>query len=357
MTSLQIYLIIVGVALVVVFLFAGRIQEYRHRKKLLKDEVSQSEGLSQYDDNEGEPVIRFSAHDEDRQNMVDRKNQDAPSVNNDEDLDSRFEWSVLFSSDEDLQYRPLMDAIASLKGLYGKVSWQVYETDSELWIDIAKFDASQTYRYLRAIMPISSRSGPLTETKWQEVIAVLTRFASNLNLTIRSYREKELFERAKTIEDFCAKVDIMIGINILFSDNASVAMQSVKDFISEKGLILGDDGLFHAYNAASRELYSLGDKDQRPILNIDNDPSLIKGLTIIIDIPQISDVSEAMTDAFTCANELVANFGGVVVDDNLKPLGIKQIESIRKQMDQVHLEMREFGIHPGDAIAKKLFSM
>jgi hypothetical protein len=358
MTALQIDLIIAGVVLVVVFLFAGRIQEYRHRKKI-KQSHSVQQGSQQNEFNDGlvEPTIRIINDDNISTFSSAQVNQETGLIKQDDDINPRFEWSVLFASNEDIQYRELTDELSKLKGLYGSVHWQLYETDSKLWIDIEKFDASQSYRYLRVIMPVSSRSGPLIETRWQEVMTVLSQFASRLKLSIKSTKDKELFDRAKQVEEFCAKVDIMIGMNVLFGENANIAMQSVKTFVQEKGLELGDDGLFHSFNTMHQELYSLGDKDQRPILNMDNDPTLVKGLTLIIDIPQINDVAEAITDAFTCANELVANFGGVVVDDNLKPLGIKQIESIKKQMDKVHQSMNEFGIIPGQPVAKKLFAM
>ena len=358
MTALQIDLIIAGVILVMVFLFAGRIQEYRHRKKLEQtNRAQQSSQANEFEDGLVEPGIRIINDDNASTFSGTKVNQEGDGIKQDDDINTRFEWSVLFSSNEDIQYRELVDELSKLKGLYGNVHWQIYETESKLWIDVEKFDGSQSYRYLRVIMPVSSRSGPLIETRWQEVMTVLSQFASRLRLSIKSSKDKELFERAKQVEEFCAKVDIMIGMNVLFSENASIVMQNIKTFVHEKGLELGDDGLFHSFNSAHQELYSLGDKDQRPILNIENDPTLVKGLTLIIDIPQINDVSEAITDAFTCANELVANFGGVVVDDNLKPLGIKQIESIKKQMDRIHQSMNEFGIIPGQSIAKKLFAM
>ncbi|HQT80731.1 MAG: hypothetical protein B7Z60_01445 [Ferrovum sp. 37-45-19] len=357
MTSLQIYLIIMGVVLVIVFLFIGRVQAYRYKKTIINDEPKAAPVSSRSFEGDDEPLIRLAGHERETQASHLKKGDTPISLKQVEEVNSKFEWSVLFSAEEDLQYRPLVQAIQSIKGLYGSVNWQVYETDSESWVDLEKFDSSQTYRYLRVIMPVSSRSGPLTETRWQEVIASLTLFATGLHLTIRSHREKELFERAKTIEEFCAKVDIMIGLNILFGEKTAVSMSGVKNFLLEKGLSLEDDGLFHAFNASSQALYTLGDKDLKPILDIETDPNLLKGLTFIIDVPQIRDVAEAITDAFTCANELVANFGGIVVDDNLKPLGIKQIERIKKQMDKIHLEMNEFGITPGEAVAKKLFSM
>ena len=81
-----------------------------------------------------------------------------------------------------------------------------------------------------------------------------------------------------------------------------------------------------------------------------------QGVTLTLDVPRVADGVRVFERMMTVAQQLAEALNGAVVDDNRSPFGDKAVGLIRAQIEQFQGQMAEYGIAPGSALARRLFS-
>ena len=82
-----------------------------------------------------------------------------------------------------------------------------------------------------------------------------------------------------------------------------------------------------------------------------------RGLTLVIDVPRVAGGSAAFDRMMRTANDLAAELGGDVVDDNRAPFGTEAAVIIRGQIEQFQARMDEVGMPAGGPLAQRLFAL
>jgi FtsZ-interacting cell division protein ZipA len=81
-----------------------------------------------------------------------------------------------------------------------------------------------------------------------------------------------------------------------------------------------------------------------------------RGVTALFDVPRVPPSDAAFRRFIDFAHELEQTLGGVLVDDNRKPIGQAALEAIGQELDRIHATMDERGIPAGSALALRLFT-
>ena len=80
------------------------------------------------------------------------------------------------------------------------------------------------------------------------------------------------------------------------------------------------------------------------------------GLTLLLDVPTVADGARNFDRMVTLAEQFAHALGARVVDDNRQPLSPASLGVIRGKIAEFQTRMTQFGVAPGSASARRLFS-
>jgi FtsZ-interacting cell division protein ZipA len=79
-------------------------------------------------------------------------------------------------------------------------------------------------------------------------------------------------------------------------------------------------------------------------------------VTLQFDVPRVPDGLKVFDGMVAFGRKLANEVGGILVDDNLRPLTDTGIEKIRMQLAQIYERMEARGVPSGSRRALRLFS-
>lgn len=166
-------------------------------------------------------------------------------------------------------------------------------------------------------------------------------------------RQQQL-NAAQELDAFCAEVDVLVGIHILFDDPADGDM--LKRTLEGSNFTLEPDGTFHYLTDDGYSLYTLSSYDQQPLDSYTMSQQKIGALTLLFDVPRVIGGVETFDHALGFAHALIHEFPGELVDDNRRGLTDQGLLRIRQQLKQIYQRMDERNIEPGGEVAQRLFA-
>jgi len=220
------------------------------------------------------------------------------------------------------------------------------------WTDIAN---NQQYGELRLALQLADRRGPTTEAEISRFIALVKQFAVELDGDAHTETEESATARATELDEFCADVDVEIGVNLVANDHAMPGTK-LRALAEASGMKLNNEGVFQYHDEHGALLFTLRNSEPRPFT-----PDLVKNITtrritLLLDVPRVAQGVHAFDQMLQLGRQIAGALGGNVVDDNGKALTDSGADSIRRQLQVIYREMDGFGIAAGDAVALRLFS-
>lgn len=212
------------------------------------------------------------------------------------------------------------------------------------------------YVNLRIAVQLVDRGGVISLTKLADFRDLILGIAKQIRANTAVPDLNDTHEQAVELDALCAQVDQMVGINLLPTTGRQMLASRIAQAAALHGMRLESDGAFHLFNEQGLSLFSLINHDTRPFQHhtLATDSSV--GLTLLLDVPRVQDPArqfDLMTQvAHGLAQELQLN----LVDDQRVVLSASGLERIRAQIATVDAQMRENGIVPGSAQARRLFS-
>jgi hypothetical protein len=161
---------------------------------------------------------------------------------------------------------------------------------------------------------------------------------------------------ARELDAFCSGVDVAIGINVIAVEGATFAGNDIRTVAEAAGLKLGADGVFHYRDEGRRTLFTLDNHEPAPFLPEQIKGMRTRGVTLMLDVPQVAQGTDALDRMLEVARALAAGLAGTLVDDNRSPLSAAGIEHIRGQLRSIHAALAARGMPAGSERALRLFS-
>jgi FtsZ-interacting cell division protein ZipA len=162
--------------------------------------------------------------------------------------------------------------------------------------------------------------------------------------------------RAIQLDEFCAEVDQMIGINLLPNGGITIAASEVAQVTQQLGMSLQADGAFHLLDARGHTLYSLCNVDTTPFQHHTFNHMRVKGLTLLLDVPRVEAPAQRFDEMVMLARKLAQTLGATLVDDHSVALSAASLAQIREQIVVIENRMLAGDIEPGSARARRLFA-
>ncbi len=239
------------------------------------------------------------------------------------------------------------------EGLIRPVHWEGYDDARGLWRAIG---AESRYRRLRVGIQLTGRSGPLDGDELAAFCGEVQEVALALAAQAGLPDIGESVQRAQELDRFCASVDVQIGLSVIGSESHAFSGSKVRMLAESAGMTIGRDGRFHRYAEDGTELFSLVNLEPMPFHAETIRTLQTRGVTALFDVPRVSASPSAFRRFIDFAHQLEQALGGVLVDDNRKPIGQAALEAIGQQLEGIHRTMGERGIPAGGPLAIRLFS-
>ncbi len=345
MSDLQMWLALLGAALVAGIFVFSRIQEYRHRR--LANHV-----LPEHDE---DVLLQGALASERSEPKFQHSEEDAATLVEIPGPDPAVEFTVLLQGDHTVSGAELWQALITSAISTRNIRWAGQEMIGGQWFSV---DGPTDHRFavLAGMLQLSSRRGPLNQTQIALFSDEMREISRQLQVSPQVGDAAIALKASESLDQFCAKVDVLIGVNVIFPEGSTLPAHRLRQAAEAEGLLLGDDGVFHVMDARHRDRFTLAHRDGQPFLDNDLDVTPISGLTLLLDVPRVDDALTALHDMFSLAGRLSQELGGRVVDDNGAALGAPQLAVIEKQLSSLLQQMEQQKIPAGSALALRLFS-
>ncbi|HSD41060.1 MAG TPA: cell division protein ZipA C-terminal FtsZ-binding domain-containing protein [Burkholderiales bacterium] len=239
------------------------------------------------------------------------------------------------------------------EALVKPVHWEAQDETREAWRPIA---AQGRHRRLRAGMQLADRSGAVSEEDLVSFCGAVQEVALAVGATAELPDIDAALAQARELDRFCADVDVLIGLSVIGSESHTFPGTKIRALAESAGLAMGRDGRFHRIGEDGIEQFSLMNIEPMPFHPETVRTLQTRGVTALFDVPRVPPSDTAFRRFIDFAHELEQALGGVLVDDNRKPIGQAALESIFQQLERIHATMDARGIPAGGPVALRLFS-
>jgi FtsZ-interacting cell division protein ZipA len=239
------------------------------------------------------------------------------------------------------------------EGLVKPVHWEGYDAAIEAW---GPLHADRRYELLRVGLQLANREGPAGEEDLGAFLTGVQEVALALAAEPVFPEPEEMIQQARLLDGFAAEVDVQIGLNVISTATQPFAGTKLRALAEANGMQLGRDGRYHRFDDHGNELFALANSEPMPFHG-----ETLKGLsthavTVLLDVPRAPGSSSTFRLYLDFARQLEQSLGGMLVDDNKRPIGQAALDSIGRQLETIYDAMDARGIPAGSAAARRLFS-
>lgn len=279
------------------------------------------------------------------------QDEDRPVVLQDETINYR----VQLHPGEPVGAAALIEAIQR-QGDFGKrVHWLGMNSLTGGWEEVGQGSAEE-YLDTAATLQLADRSGPVSEPDLVAFCSQVQTVADELMAVAEFPNRQPALALAAALDQFCADVDVLIGVNVITQNGDAFAATKVRAMAEAAGMKLQPDGAFHFFNDEGADLFSLANLDPTPF-SVENIRQLsTHGVTFLFDVPRVADGVRVFNQMLMVARQMASSLGGQVVDDNRRPLSDAGIARIKQQLADIYARMEAQQIKSGSARALRLFS-
>jgi len=223
------------------------------------------------------------------------------------------------------------------------------------WRLLSAHDAGR-YTVFQAAHQLADRRGAASEAELGVFAEGVRHVAAQLGGVAAVPEVAAMLEQARALDEFCAGVDVQLGINIVDPGGMAFAGTKLRGLAEAAGMQLEDDGRFHACDEQGETLFTLGNLGVE-LFDADSLRSLAThGVTLTLDVPNVGAGPHVFDRMVATARQLAQGLGGVLVDAQRAPLSDAMIAAIRAKIDEIQVRMEARQIVAGSPRARRLFS-
>ncbi|MFN3984260.1 MAG: cell division protein ZipA C-terminal FtsZ-binding domain-containing protein [Rhodocyclaceae bacterium] len=271
-------------------------------------------------------------------------------------IDPRIDCVIRIESIEPLDAGRLWAAQKDqLQGFNRSMRWFAFDDAGNVWRALTGHTTGQ-FHWFCVAMQMVSRRGAIGEADFVRFSEGVQRVADQfLAVPADVPARAAALASAAEVDRFCASVDVQVGVNIIAHQHP-FAGTKVRALAEANGMMLGDDGTFHAHDEDGRTLFSLSNMEPSLFSASEMRHLHTSGLTLLIDVPLVLDGVGAFDRMMRVANQMAHSLEGSIVDDNRTSFGPESAALIRSQIQHFQARMAEAGMPAGSTLALRLFS-
>jgi FtsZ-interacting cell division protein ZipA len=247
------------------------------------------------------------------------------------------------------------DAFNQSRTLGKAVRWWGLPVGAEHWEEVQPW-RDVHYQQVVVTLQLADRNGAVQEDQLTALCGLLEATAHAHGLRIACDDVVDALERAQAIDRFCVDVDVLIGLNVVARGDGAVNLARIVHEAESSGMLLGADGVFQLLDSRGEPLYALTNHDAEPFSAEVLEGQTSQGVTLQFDVPRVPDGLKVFDGMVAFGRKLANEVGGILVDDNLRPLTDAGIDKIRNQLGHIYERMEARGVPSGSRRALRLFA-
>ena len=269
-------------------------------------------------------------------------------------IDINIDYVVRLDFAEPVQAGALRAALGT-SNLGKTLIWRGLDPTGQ-WEDVANARDRVEFSALYGGLQLADRAGALTSEEIAEFSSQVQQAAETL-MAVAQMPERQLaLDTAAKLDEFCADVDILVGINVIALDQDTFAGTKIRALAEAAGFKLANDGTYQYQDDHGVVLYTLTNQESAPFKMQEMKYLNTHGLTLLFDVPRIPNGLRSFDHMIQFARQLSDSLKGMLVDDNLRPLTDDGIAKIKQQISMIYAKMDKHGIPAGSPRAQRLFS-
>jgi len=216
---------------------------------------------------------------------------------------------------------------------------------------------SQTlYQSFRIALQMIDRSGVISAAKLADFRDLVQGVAKKINAKASVPDSELTHRRATELDEFCASVDQMVGVNLLPLGDRLIRAIDISRAAAMYGMTLESDGAFHLLDEHGHTQFSLINQDAVPFQHHTLETFGTAGITLLLDVPRVQYPIRCFEQMMDVVRNLAKILKLNIVDDHRVALADSGMDATRAQIAGVEASMQSNGIIPGSAQARRLFS-
>ncbi len=327
-----------------------------------------------------EPVLRFSeetqepppaarnpveAHDAAGPAVVPEFEAGVPRVVDDKDARNGIEPVHLLSpvidyvaAFEAVEAAPARQILASQRDALSRIRkpihWIGYNERSREWETVVD-DGENEYRRIRVGLQLVDRRGPLDDSDLSNFNIAMHDLGDELMAIAELPPRQAALTAATQLDEFCASVDIQIGINVISGGQVFLGTK-LRALAESAGMVIDSEGRFVRCDDEGQVLYVLINQEASGFSVESMKTMSTHGVTFLLDVPCVAHGERVFNQMVDLARRFADVLHGVLVDDNRRPLSEAALEPIRRQVGQYQAMMAVRNLPAGGPLAQRMFS-
>jgi len=268
---------------------------------------------------------------------------------------------------------PVIDYVAAFEAVEPAPAYQILESQREAlarirtpvhWIGYSEAlrewepiidDGQSEYRRIRVGLQMVDRRGPLGDSDLSVFHIAMQDLADELMAIADMPPRQNALDSAANLDQFCASVDIQIGINVI-SGGQVFPGTKLRALAEAAGMVIDSDGRFVRCDDEGNVLYVLINQEASGFSVETMKTMSTHGITFLLDVPRVSHGERVFNQMVDLARRFADALRGALVDDNRRPLSEGALEPIRRQVGQYQSMMAARSLPAGGSLAQRLFS-
>lgn len=211
------------------------------------------------------------------------------------------------------------------------------------------------YAQLELGLQLADRAGALARDQLDSFCKSLYGFAADVGGAVICPDKEEALEQARLLDLFCMDVDVLMGLNVVAGEGHRFTSEAIHTLARTTGLVMEADGVYHLRDGQGANLFTLTNQEENAFPR-DGRGLTTQGVTLLFDVPRVADgvkVFDRMTEfGFALAERL----SGRLVDDNGRVVGSESLARDRARLQSFYARMEQRGIPAGGERAMRLFA-
>lgn len=234
------------------------------------------------------------------------------------------------------------------------VFWLGFDENSEQWVALSA-ETTGLFSHLQVVLQLADRQGPINLPELNLFLMTVQDIAVQLNAVLDTDDFETARHRAQDVDQFCAEVDLQIGINLV--GISPFLGTKIRALAEAAGMVINWQGAFEKIDDDGRSLFVMSNMETMPFANETLKTLRTHGLTFVLDVPRTAEGGFTFDHMLRLIRQFADVLQAKMVDDNKHPLSDEQLANIRSQfVVATHNKMRAQGVIAGSPLALRLFS-
>ncbi len=221
-----------------------------------------------------------------------------------------------------------------------------------------KIDPKLPQHYLRMALGVQlvDRTGALAQSELNTFVQGVNDLGKRLDAEVILGESQNVLNRAQELDQFCASIDIGIGLNLLPNHADGFSSIRIAELAQSVQLRFNTKTQsYHALNPSSRSVFSLIAIDNAPLNLASGEEILVSGLTFLLEVPTVANGLQVFDHMYKIARDMATALDATLVDDNHHILTENSMQKIREQLTDIYQKMEKAGMPAGGNTASILF--